>query len=54
VLARLGDGGAGEQGRERGGASRLGEDAILVPEATLCLPDRVVRSRAAFLATVGE
>lgn len=32
MLARLGDGGAGEQGREGGGASRLGEDANLVPE----------------------
>jgi hypothetical protein len=41
VLARLGDEGAREQGGEFGCASRLGEDANLVPEPTLCLADRV-------------
>jgi hypothetical protein len=45
VLARLGDGGAGEQGREGRGASRLGEHANLVPEPTLRIADRVVRDQ---------
>jgi hypothetical protein len=54
VLARLGDGGAGEQGREGGGASRLGEDANLVPEPMLRFADRVVRDQDDALDVVGD
>jgi hypothetical protein len=54
VLARLGDSGAGEQGREGGGASRLGEDANLVPEPMLRFADRVVRDQDDALDVVGD
>jgi hypothetical protein len=53
VLARLGDSGAGEQAREGGGASRLGEDANLVPDPMLRFADRVVRDQDDALDVVG-